>query len=247
MKKLLLPSLGLIASLILSQHTLALTFKTGEVIGPDGKSYVGMSPQNKANMLANTTAGVIKSGVMNGQFYLVYNNQVITVPVTELRNRTSAERMNIIKQAITTQGSVQLSNTTLNTNIGQSPTPTTYNDIDGNHLTSDIDNTTQGVNQEVEHSLNRDIQEANDHLENGLVREVEHSLDHDVENEINDHLESDLEHELNDALDHDVENEINDHLERDDVFDRIDHDDRNESHDDNDDRDDRDDRDDHDD
>ena len=48
MKKLLLPSLGLIASLILSQHTLALTFKTGEVIGPDGKSYVGMSPQNKA-------------------------------------------------------------------------------------------------------------------------------------------------------------------------------------------------------
>ena len=223
MKKLLLPSLGLIASLILSQHTLALTFKTGEVIGPDGKSYVGMSPQNKANMLANTTAGVIKSGVMNGQFYLVYNNQVITVPVTELRNRTSAERMNIIKQAITTQGSVQLSNTALNTNIGQSPTPTTYNDIDGNHLTSDIDNATQGVNQEVEHSLNRDIQEANDHLENGLVREVEHSLDHDVENEINDHLE------------------------RDDVFDRIDHDDRNESHDDNDDRDDRDDHDDHDD
>ena len=57
MKKLLLPSLGLIASLILSQHTLALTFKTGEVIAPDGKSYLGMWPQHKARVLANTDSG----------------------------------------------------------------------------------------------------------------------------------------------------------------------------------------------
>ena len=242
MKKILLPSLGLIASLILSQHTLALTFKTGEVIGPDGKSYVGMSPQNKARILANTESGEIKSGVMNKQFYLVNNNQLVIVPVTELRNKTTAERMAIIKQAIRIEGDLQLSNT------GQSPTLST-------HMDSDMDNATQ----EVELSLDSEIQEANDHLENelgnGLERDLDSVFDDKFENEVSDHLENDLEHDLNEALGHDFENEINDHLENDHTFDRVDNDDQNESHDDNDsddshdsngDRDDHDDHDDHD-
>ena len=242
MKKILLPSLGLIASLILSQHTLALTFKTGEVIGPDGKSYVGMSPQNKARILANTESGEIKSGVMNKQFYLVNNNQLVIVPVTELRNKTTAERMAIIKQAIRIEGDLQLSNT------GQSPTLST-------HMDSDMDNATQ----EVELSLDSEIQEANDHLENelgnGLERDLDSVFDDKFENEVSDHLENDLEHDLNEALGHDFENEINDHLENNHTFDRVDNDDQNESHDDNDsddshdsngDRDDHDDHDDHD-
>jgi hypothetical protein len=234
MNKLLLPSLGLIASLILSQHTLALTFKTGEVIGPDGKSYVGISPQNKARMLANIEPGEIKSGVMNKHFYLVYNNQLVTVPVTELRNKTTAERMTLIKQAITTEGGVQLSST------GQSPTLSA-------HMDSDMDNATQ----EVEHSLDSEIQEANDHLENelsnGLERDLDSVFDDKFDNEVSDHLESDLEHDLNDALGHDFENEINDQLENDHTFDRVDNDDRNESHDDNDSHDSHDSNDDHDD
>ena len=198
MKKLLLPSLGLIASLILSQHTLALTFKTGEVIGPDGKSYVGMSPQNKARMMDNTEPGEIKSGVMNKHFYLVYNNQLAIVPMTELRDKTTAERMTRIKQAITIASGVQLSNT------GQSPTLSA-------HMDGDINNATQ----EVAHSLDSEIQEVNDHLESDLEHDLNDALGHDFENEINDHLESELEHEINDALGHDFENEINDHLEND--------------------------------
>jgi hypothetical protein len=225
MKKILLPSLGLIASLILSQHTLALTFKTGEVIGPDGKSYVGMSPQNKARILANTESGEIKSGVMNKQFYLVNNNQLVIVPVTELRNKTTAERMAIIKQAIRIEGDLQLSNT------GQSPTLSTHID---SGMDSDMDNATQ----EVELSLDSEIQEANDHLENELGNDLERDLDSvfddKFENEVSDHLENDLEHDLNEALGHDFENEINDHLENDHTFDRVDNDDQNESHDDND-------------
>jgi len=251
MKKLLLPSLGLIASLIISQHTLALTFRTGEVIGPDGKSYVGMSPQNKANMLANTATGEIKSGVMNKHFYLVYNNQVVTVPVTELRNKTTPERMAIIKQAITTQGGAQLSNTTLNINSGQSPTPLTDNDIDSNRLTSGIDNATQGLKQEVEHSLDREIQDVSDQLEKGQVREVEHSIEqdlehslgqdlehslehdiaHDLENNLEQTLGHDIERDLDSVFDDNVENEINDHLENDledELNDVLDHDFENE-------------------
>jgi hypothetical protein len=254
MKKLLLPSLGLIASLILSQHTLALTFKTGEVIGPDGKSYVGMSPQNKARMMDNTEPGEIKSGVMNKHFYLVYNNQLAIVPMTELRDKTTAERMTRIKQAITIASGVQLSNT------GQSPTLSTHMDGDINNATQEVahslDSEIQEVNDHLESDLEHDLNDAlghdfeneiNDHLESELEHEINDALGHDFENEINDHLENDLKHELNDALGHDFENEINDHLENDHTFDRVDNDDRNESHDDNNSHDSHDSNDDHDD
>ena len=87
MKK-VLTGLGLIASLVLSQQSFDLTFKTGEVIGPDGKSYVGMSPQNKANLIASSSVGVTTSGVINKQFYLINNGQVITMPVEDPCNKT---------------------------------------------------------------------------------------------------------------------------------------------------------------
>ena len=100
MKKFLPRSLFLIVVLILSQQAMALTFKTGEVIGSDGKVYEGMSPQNKENMLANVKPGEIKSGIHGKSFYVIFNDIVTTVPLSDLWKKTPEERMEMVWKAI---------------------------------------------------------------------------------------------------------------------------------------------------
>ena len=221
MKKTLLPSLGLIASLLLSQHTLALTFKTGEVIGPDGKSYVGMSPQNRTRLLA-ANPDRIKSGVMSKQFFLVYNNQLITIPVTELRNKTSEERMSLIMQNINNNTNAQVINIELSNDIDH---PEEAFDDVLEHASTRIVN--DAIDQEIQES--NELEMMNNHLEtelNDLEDELEHSLGHDLENQ------------LDSVFDDQFENEINEHLEQNHGYDEIGHNDSNDnyndSHDDND-------------
>lgn len=72
---------------MLSQPVIALTFKTGEVLGPDGQVYKGMSPQNKENMLANSKPGEITSGLHGKSFYVIVNGIVTTVPLSDLMKK----------------------------------------------------------------------------------------------------------------------------------------------------------------
>ena len=84
MKKLLLSSLCLIVSLMPNHQVIALTFKTGEVLGPDGKVYKGMSAQSKANLVANNKAGEIESGIYGKSFYRMVNDIVTTILLADL-------------------------------------------------------------------------------------------------------------------------------------------------------------------
>jgi len=237
MKKTLLPSLGLIASLLLSQHTLALTFKTGEVIGPDGKSYVGMSPQNRTRLLA-ANPDRIKSGVMSKQFFLVYNNQLITIPVTELRNKTSEERMSLIMQNINNNTNAQVINIELSDDIDH---PEEAFDDVLEHASTRIVN--DAIDQEIQESnelemMNNHLEtELNDHLEIELNDHLETELN-DLEDELEHSLGHDLENQLDSVFDDQFENEINEHLEQNHGYDEIGHNDSNDnyndSHDDND-------------
>ena len=131
MKKFLPRSLFLIVGLILSQQAMALTFKTGEVIGSDGKVYEGMSPQNKENMLANVKPGEIKSGIHGKSFYVVVNNIVTTVPLVDLMKKTTVERMEIVGKAITEN--ITLSNALSSPAVNISDSPTSPS-IDENSL-----------------------------------------------------------------------------------------------------------------
>jgi hypothetical protein len=84
MKKLLLSSLCLIVSLMPNHQVIALTFKTGEVLGPDGKVYKGMSAQSKANLVVNNKAGEIESGIYGNSFYRMVNDIVTTILLADL-------------------------------------------------------------------------------------------------------------------------------------------------------------------
>ena len=234
MKK-ILPGLGLIVSLVLSQQSFGLTFKTGQVIGPDGKSYVGMSPQNKANLIASSSTGVITSGFMNKQFYLVSNGQVTTVPVADLRNKTSAQRMTLIKQSVMNQSLANLALT--NQAIGDLETHTNVAGLDdtSNTLENSFEN---AVEHDLEHSLGGTLESQ---LENDLQDHLENnSFEHQLENDLQDHLENNsFEHQLeNDLQDHlennSFENQANHEVEGNDGRDNDNHDSDNDNHDSND-------------
>jgi hypothetical protein len=217
MKK-ILPGLGLIVSLVLSQQSFGLTFKTGQVIGPDGKSYVGMSPQNKANLIASSSTGVITSGFMNKQFYLVSNGQVTTVPVAGLRNKTSAQRMTLIKQSVMNQSLANLALT--NQAIGDLETHTNVAGLDdtSNTLENSFEN---AVEHDLEHSLGGTLESQ---LENDLQDHLENnSFEHQLENDLQDHLENNS-----------FERQVNHEVEGNDGRDNHNHDSDNDNHDSND-------------
>ena len=67
-----------------NHQVIALTFKTGEVLGPDGKVYKGMSAQSKANLVANNKAGEIESGTYGKSFYRMVNDIVTTILLADL-------------------------------------------------------------------------------------------------------------------------------------------------------------------
>ena len=215
MNKLLLPSISLIASLILSQYAVALTFKTGEVIGPDGKSYAGMSPQNKANLLAHTKPGEIKTGLQGRSFYLVYNNAVVIVPVADLVKKTHEERMVVIGKAITENNSLIHVQPTLTQTTSNLPTPPTgENELNDNHMANNAESSILDIGP---YSMGQSNSDATISMGNDLEHELEMSLG------------GDLEHELEMALGGDLMNAINDHLEEGGGFDHVDSSDHNDS------------------
>ena len=223
----LLPSIGLIASLILSQYAAALTFKTGEVIGPDGKSYAGMSPQNKANLLAHTKPGEIKTGLQGSSFYLVYNNTVVIVPVADLVKKTHEERMVVIGKAIRENNSLRHVQPTQTQTISNLPTPPTgENELNDNHMANNAESSILGIGP---YSMDQSNSDATISMGNDLEHELEMSLGGDLEHELEMALGGDLEHELEMALGGDLMNAINDHLEEGGGFDHVDSSDHNDS------------------
>lgn len=77
----------------LSAGANALTLKSGEVLGGDGKVYQGASPETEAAMLKQAGKtdwfGNSKtSGVMGSNLFIVVEDQVTYIPLTELQGKS---------------------------------------------------------------------------------------------------------------------------------------------------------------
>lgn len=78
---------------VLSTGANALTLKSGEVLGGDGKVYQGASPETEAAMLKQAGKtdwfGNSKtSGVMGSNLFIVVEDKVTYIPLTELQGKS---------------------------------------------------------------------------------------------------------------------------------------------------------------
>ena len=83
-------------SILSSVPAVALTLKSGEVIGSDGNIYVGASPENAANLKG--------SGVVGRNLFIEVNGKVTFVPLTDLAGKSKETVKEIIISAIMTGG-----------------------------------------------------------------------------------------------------------------------------------------------
>ncbi len=90
MKKLMFTSL-LVSTLSLSASA-SITLQSGQVIGPDGAIYDGMSPQTEAALLESIEPGETRVGVVNNSLYVIVNDEITTSRPQERSNVPSSGR-----------------------------------------------------------------------------------------------------------------------------------------------------------
>ena len=91
MTKIFMAILGVTVSL--SAGAQALTFKSGEVLGPDGNMYIGASPKNLENIIANANDDDKPAGVVGNNVFVLVDDTVTFVPTKELASKTNEDRI----------------------------------------------------------------------------------------------------------------------------------------------------------
>lgn len=76
---------------------MALTFKKGEVLGSDGKVYEGASPQQRDNIIARAQKSDETAGVSGSNLFVVMEDKVVFIPLSDLSGKTKETRMDIVK------------------------------------------------------------------------------------------------------------------------------------------------------
>ena len=79
----------------------ALTFKKGQVLGPDRQVYDGASPQLRARLVAEAEAGGRSAGVAAGQLFVVVQGTVTFVPLTEIAGKSEEVVKDIVVEKVT--------------------------------------------------------------------------------------------------------------------------------------------------
>ena len=74
----------------------ALTFKKGEVLGPDGKIYHGASPEQMERLIERAAAEDMPAGVTGNNVFVVVGDKVSFVPVSDLRGASQEMQLQII-------------------------------------------------------------------------------------------------------------------------------------------------------
>ena len=90
-----------IAIFTLPMTASALTFKKGQILGPDGKVYDGASPQLRARLIAEAEAGGKSAGVAAGQLFVVAKGTVTFVPLTEIAGKSEESVKDIVVEKVT--------------------------------------------------------------------------------------------------------------------------------------------------
>ncbi|MGB1863956.1 MAG: hypothetical protein ACPHOL_06570 [Candidatus Puniceispirillum sp.] len=94
MTKIFMAILGVTVSL--SAGAQALTFKSGEVLGPDGNMYVGASPENLENIIANAKDDDKPAGVVGNNVFVLVDDTITFVPTKDLAPLNNDERLELI-------------------------------------------------------------------------------------------------------------------------------------------------------
>lgn len=83
----------------------ALTLKSGEVLSSDGKVYSGASPDQKAAIVAQSKSRGLfgaegkKAGVRGSNIFVVVGEDVVFVPLTDVRGKSKEQMMDVIAEA----------------------------------------------------------------------------------------------------------------------------------------------------
>ena len=94
MTKIFMAILGV--TVTLSAGAQALTFKSGEVLGPDGNMYVGASPENLENFIANAKDDDKPAGVIGNNVFVLVDDTITFVPTKDLAPLDDDERLELI-------------------------------------------------------------------------------------------------------------------------------------------------------
>jgi hypothetical protein len=220
-----------------------LVIKSGQVIGSDGKIYDGMSPQTAAALAAQAEAGELKTGVINGNFYVILDDVISTVPLRSLSNLEPEERVSLIKESFALEAReayeaeyrASLSNTVATRLEAEVEERLEVAE-------SDVEREVDDHLDDIEHEVERQVEDHLDEIEHEIEREVEDHLteiEHEIEREVEDHL-NEIEHEIEREVEghmEEIEHEIESHsqeIERDIEHHSESHDDDHDEHDDDD-------------
>ncbi len=95
----------MVAPLMVAGSASALTLKSGEVLSSDGKVYSGASPEQKAAIVEQSKiqglfgADGKKAGVRGSNIFVVVGEDVVFVPLTDVRGKSKEQMMDIIAEA----------------------------------------------------------------------------------------------------------------------------------------------------
>lgn len=89
------------ALMALSSGAQALVLKSGQVLGSDGNVYDGASPEQQANMIANSKredffGNKNTSGVINNNVFIIVEDKTVFVPVSLIIGKTKEDTKQII-------------------------------------------------------------------------------------------------------------------------------------------------------
>lgn len=74
----------------------ALTFKKGEVLGPDGNLYTGASPEQVERLIERAADQDLPAGFVGNNVFVVVEDKVSFVPVSELSGKTKETQLEVI-------------------------------------------------------------------------------------------------------------------------------------------------------
>ena len=83
-------------SLAMESTAQALTFKKGEVLGADGKTYKGASNEQLERLIERATVGDMPAGVVGTNVFVFVGDKVSFVPTSELSGATKDTQLQII-------------------------------------------------------------------------------------------------------------------------------------------------------
>ena len=90
-------AMGAVVLALATSSTMALTFKKGQVLGSDRKIYDGASPEETARLIKNAADGGESAGVRGNNLFVVMDDELVFIPLSDLSGKTKETRMDIVK------------------------------------------------------------------------------------------------------------------------------------------------------